>query len=160
MLRPEKQGLELFAAGIDAIVDAQRRVALLYFEDGSVEAACPPLKALLHVMAHGHFEGMRLDDPELRRLFDRDALFESDWYQERLRVKQQRDVAMWRRHLAALEEFCRGNSMAGETLPFDPDERVSWAHAQFTRASASTYLRELRGPIGADPFQGQAKEKA
>ena len=59
MLRPEKQGLELFAAGVDAIVEAQRRVALNYFEDGSVEAACPPLKALLHIMAHGEYEGMR-----------------------------------------------------------------------------------------------------
>jgi hypothetical protein len=28
-------------------------VALNYFEDGSVDAACPPLKALLHIMAHG-----------------------------------------------------------------------------------------------------------
>jgi len=30
------------SAGVDAIVEAQRRVALNYFEDGSVEAACPP----------------------------------------------------------------------------------------------------------------------
>ena len=69
MLRPEKQSLELFAAGVDAIVEAQRRVALNYFEDGSVEAACPPLKALLHIMAHGEFEGMGLDDPRLSRIF-------------------------------------------------------------------------------------------
>ena len=43
----------MFAAGVEAIVEAQRRVALNYFEDGSVDAACPPLKALLHIMAHG-----------------------------------------------------------------------------------------------------------
>ena len=71
MLRPEKQSLELFAAGVDAIVEAQRLVALNYFEDGSVEAACPPLKALLHVMAHGAYEQMQLDDPSFRELFDR-----------------------------------------------------------------------------------------
>jgi hypothetical protein len=58
MLRPEKQSLALFAAGVDAIVEAQRRVALNYFEDGSVAAACPPLKALLHIMAQGSYEGM------------------------------------------------------------------------------------------------------
>ena len=61
MLRPEKQGLELFAAGIDAIVEAQQRVALNYFEDGSVEFACPPLKGLLYVMARGEYEGMGLE---------------------------------------------------------------------------------------------------
>ncbi len=69
MLRPEKQSLELFAAGVDAIVEAQRRVALNYFEDGSVEAACPPLKALLHIMAHGEYEGMGLNDSRLSRAF-------------------------------------------------------------------------------------------
>ncbi len=50
MLRPEKQSLPLFASGVDAIVDAQRLVALNYFLDGSVAAACPPLKALLYIM--------------------------------------------------------------------------------------------------------------
>ena len=81
MLRPEKQSLELFAAGVDAIVEAQRRVALNYFEDGSVDAACPPLKALLHIMAHGAYEEMKLDDPSFRELFEREAVLRSDWYQ-------------------------------------------------------------------------------
>src|SRR5581483_2384324 len=57
MLRPEKQDLAMFAAGVDAIVEAQTRVAKQYFEDGSVEAACPPLKALLHIMACGSYNG-------------------------------------------------------------------------------------------------------
>ena len=107
MLRPEKQGMELFAAGVDAIVEAQRRVALNYFEDGSVDAACPPLKALLHIMAHGEFEGMTLNDPRFRGLFDREVVLASDWYKERLRTKQQRDVALWQRHLAALQSSLR-----------------------------------------------------
>jgi hypothetical protein len=155
MLRPEKQGLELFAAGIDAIVEAQRRVALLYFDDGSVNAACPPLKALLHVMAYGHFEGRKLDDPDLRKMFDRDALTASDWYQERLAVKQKRDVALWRRHLKALEEFQEGRGSAGEA-PFDLAERLSHAKRQLERSSAPSYLDELHGTIGADPFHGQS----
>ena len=61
MLRPEKQDLAQFAAGVDAIVETQTRVALQYFEDGSVDAACPPLKALLHIMAHGSYEGRGVD---------------------------------------------------------------------------------------------------
>ena len=105
LLRPELQDLQMFAAGVDAIVETQRRVALNYFEDGSVEAACPPLRALLEIMAHGSYQRKGVDDPEIRAMFTREALLASDWYRERLRVKQQRDVALWQRHVHALEEF-------------------------------------------------------
>ena len=37
------------------------------------------------------------------RLFTREAMLASDWYRERLAVKQERDVALWKRHVAALE---------------------------------------------------------
>ena len=74
------------------MVEAQRRVALLYFEDGSVEQACPPVKALLHIMAHGHYQGKRIESATVRGMFQREALLGSDWYQERLRVKQRSDV--------------------------------------------------------------------
>jgi hypothetical protein len=67
MLRPELQGLEPFVAGIDALVATQTRVATSYFEDGSVEAACPPLRALLHVMAFGQYQGWGADDPRFPR---------------------------------------------------------------------------------------------
>src|ERR1700723_3495226 len=99
MLRPEKQDLAQFAAGVEAIVETQPRVALQYFEDGSVHPACPPLKALLHIMAHGSYEGLGAEAPEIRELFTRQALLASEWYGERLRVKQARDVALWTRHV-------------------------------------------------------------
>ena len=38
----------------------RRTRARLYFEDGTVELACPPLKALLHIMAEGHWEGKKM----------------------------------------------------------------------------------------------------
>ena len=57
MLKPELQGMEEFVDGINNIVEAQQKVALRYFEEGSVEAAIPPLKILLHIMAYGNFEG-------------------------------------------------------------------------------------------------------
>ena len=56
-----------------------------------MDAACPPLKALLHIMAHGSYEGIGIDDPRFRKLFDRETVLASDWYEERLRMKQQRD---------------------------------------------------------------------
>src|SRR5690606_16315260 len=42
-LRPELQDRGVFVDGVRNIVETQRRVALNYFEDGSVEHACPPL---------------------------------------------------------------------------------------------------------------------
>jgi hypothetical protein len=140
LLRPEKQDLGNYVAGIEAICEAQRTVALNYFEDGSVEAACPPIRALLHIMAHGHYEGKGTDDPAIRALFTRDALLASDWYAERLAVKQQRDIALWRRHVADVE--------AGGA------DGIDAARAELARVNSREYLEELRGTIGADPACG------
>ena len=146
MLRPELQDLVQFAEGVDAIVEAQTRVALQYFEDGSVDAACPPLKALLHIMAKGQYEGKSVDDGSVRRLFTREYLMRSEWYGERLRCKQSRDVALWTRHLHALQRFQAGGNAVGE--------RVAEARAQLARVSAAGYLKELEGGLGADPYCG------
>ena len=155
MLRPEKQDLAMFAAGVDAIVEAQRRVALNYFEDGSVEAACPPLKALLHIMAHGSYEGRELASPQFRGLFEREAVLASDWYAERLRVKQQRDIALCSKHATALMKFRQSATQSGVACDFDIEERMKAAAAQLDRVSSPAYLDELRGTIGADPFRDQ-----
>ena len=142
MLRPETQDLAQFAEGVDAIVEAQGRVARQYFEDGSISSACPPLEALLHVMAHGSYHGMTAEDPRVRNLFERQVLLRSDWYQRRLRAKQSRDVALWTRHVAAL------------TAVPDLADRLDEAHRQLARVSGAEYLTELRGTIGADPSLG------
>lgn len=151
MLRPEKQSMDLFAAGVDAIVEAQRRVAASYFEDGSVEGACPPLKALLHVMVNGIFQGMGIDDPSFRKLFCREEVVNTDWYRERLLTKQKRDVELWRRHVAALGKFPQRELALGAST-FNLDERIRMAREQLARVSSPAYLNELHGTIGADPF--------
>jgi len=141
LLRPEKQDLGNYVAGIEAICEAQRTVALNYFEDGSVDAACPPIRALLHIMAHGQYEGKGVGDPAIRALFTRETLLASDWYAERLAVKQHRDIALWRRHVISLE-----------AAKLD----ASAAKSELARVSAPEYLAELRGTIGADPFHLQS----
>jgi phosphoenolpyruvate carboxykinase (diphosphate) len=155
MLRPELQDAAMYAAGVDAIVESQRRVALNYFEDGSIEAACPPLRALLEIMAHGAYYGMGVDHTVVRQMFTRDALMTSDWYAERLRAKQQRDIALWLRHARALEQFsaAQQNFSAGDGI--DLEARANLAREQLRRVSAVEYLDELTGTIGADPFHGQ-----
>ena len=152
ILRPEKQDLEQFAAGVDAIVDSQTRVARQYFDDGSVDAASPPLRALLHIMACGSHEGKTSEDPAIRGLFTRESLLASEWYRERLRTKQARDTALWQRHVSAIEAFQAGGPPAPGV---DLCGRIADARKQLARVSAPEYLQELEGTIGADPFHGQ-----
>jgi len=155
MLRPELQDMALFAAGVEAIVDSQRRVATNYFEDGSVEAACPPLKALLHIMARDSYEGMGTDDPRIRVMFTRESLLASEWYGQRLRTKQSRDIALWQRHMKSLEAFRAGNEETVLPAALNLEDRLSAARTQLARVSAPAYLEELVGTIGADPFHQQ-----
>ncbi|MGV2334238.1 MAG UNVERIFIED_CONTAM: hypothetical protein LVR18_08990 [Planctomycetaceae bacterium] len=67
MLQPESQDQAAFADGVLHIAEAQRKIALRYFEDGSAELACPPLLALLHIMAHGTWNNMDAHDSEVRQ---------------------------------------------------------------------------------------------
>jgi hypothetical protein len=149
MLQPEKQDLAAFVAGVEAIVDAQTRVAKSYFDDGSVEAACPPLHALLHIMVYGNYSGMDLYHPKIRNLFSRSTMLESDWYRERLETKQRRDVALWRRHEQALEAATR----CGRGVDLLPLRNV--VRDQLARLNSPDYLKELVGTLGADPFHLQ-----
>ena len=104
LLRPEIQDLDAFVDGVHNVVEAQQRVACQYFEDQSIEDACPPLLALLSIMAKGTFEGRDVHHPEIRRMFTLDYLLGCDWYRERLVAKQQSDVALWQRHLRYVDE--------------------------------------------------------
>jgi phosphoenolpyruvate carboxykinase (diphosphate) len=155
MLRPELQDAAMYAAGVDAIVESQRRVALNYFEDGSFEAACPPLRALLEIMAHGSFGGMGVEHPEVRAMFTRESLLSSDWYTTRLRTQQQRDIALWLRHVRALEQFRSADQEFPPQDDIDFDTRSAVARAQLARVSSPSYLDELVGTIGADPLHNQ-----
>jgi hypothetical protein len=148
LLRPEKQGLETFVAGVDAIVEAQRLVALNYFEDGSIEAACPPIKALLHVMALGEYDSMTEKDDAFRALFSRQSVMESAWYQERLRAKQGRDKALWSRHKCALDKFLATGSDRNDSAW---RKTLCVVNKQLARVSSSEYLTELNGTIGLEP---------
>ncbi|MFO0892364.1 MAG: hypothetical protein U0790_24895, partial [Isosphaeraceae bacterium] len=103
MLRPETQDLEAFVDGVLNITEAQQRVARQYFEDRSIDDACPPLRALLGIMADGQFEGKDVRHPDIRAMFTREALLSSRWYQERLAAKQAHDQTLWKRHLASIK---------------------------------------------------------
>jgi hypothetical protein len=103
MLRPELQDRQIFVDGLDNIISTQKRVAQLYFNDGSIDLACPPLRALLHIMLQDEFEGRGLDDPEIRTLFTRQSMLASEWYAERIKAKQKADLDLWNRHVRSLK---------------------------------------------------------
>ncbi len=150
MLKPELQDMEQFVDGIKNIVEAQQKVALRYFEDGSVEAAIPPLKILLHIMAYGNYEGKDLNNPELRRQFNRDLVLQSDWYNERLQLKQQKDKVFLKERIQYLNDFLANpinEKMAGK---MDIHQRLEKAQKQLQYVESKNYIRDLTGTIGVD----------
>jgi hypothetical protein len=151
MLQPELQDREIFVDGMDNIM-TQKRVAELYFEDGSVAQACPPLAALLHIMRDGNWQGRGLADAEVRKLFAREYLLGSDWYAERLKARQAVDVTLWRNHVSYCERFLKRTSHADEAARLGVAERLKLARETLATVSAAEYLADLRGTIGAEPI--------
>lgn len=152
ILQPERQDLAVFADGVNNIVETQQRVAEQYFTDGSINDACPPLHALLHIMAKGHYQGKDAHHPEIRALFSRDYLLASDWYRERLAVKQQRDIALWQSHLDYLQQFLREN--VNNAVPISNlqlAERYRLAQHKLQELQDPAYLKSLFGTLGTDP---------
>lgn len=152
MLKPELQSMEIFADGIHNIVEAQERVALSYFNDGSIEGACPPLKALLHIMAYGHFEGKDAADPAIRNLFTRENLLASDWYHERLLNKQLSDIALFQKHVKYLKNYLVTSLNMDEQAEMEIHEKVKTAEERLKYLKSTDYLKSLEGHLGLDPY--------
>jgi len=127
-------------------------VAQRYIDDGSIDEACPPLRALLYIMAEGHFQGKDVHDPAIRRMFTREYLLESDWYRERLQVKQQREIALWKRHIRSLEDFIARPHYAEVVQRMKLEERLECARGKLQQVESDEYLQNLVGTIGADPL--------
>jgi hypothetical protein len=151
MLEPELQGQQDFIDGIANIAEAQRAAAQLYFDDGSVDAACPPLRAILHIMAKGTFEGMTLKSPELRRMFTAEAMLKSSWYKARLARQQGKDVELWARHRDYLKAFIGGDGNRPAATLLDLPRRLAMAEKNLRSASRPDYLDGLKGTLGIDP---------
>jgi hypothetical protein len=150
MLRPETQDMEAYVDGINNIVEAQQCVALHYINDASINDACPPLHALLHIMAYGNYQGKQVDDPEIRNMFTRDYLLHSDWYLNRLKLKQARDAKLWRNNYLYLQQ------KFDDTLESEVEKRA-YLQTRMTDAkkmieiiSSDSYIEQVTGTLGAD----------
>ncbi|MBA3273490.1 MAG: hypothetical protein H0T11_06410, partial [Chthoniobacterales bacterium] len=151
ILKPETQDIEAFVDGVKNVVEAQRTVAQTYIDDGSIEDACPPLRALLSIMATGSFEGKDSHDAIFRAMFTLESMLSSDWYRARLAAKQRHDAALWRRHLKALDDVINDASRAEEIDQLDLRSRRARATAELGCATNAAYLESLHGTLGLDP---------
>jgi hypothetical protein len=152
MLRPENQGLEIFVDGVANICATHQRVAQSYFDDATIEEACPPLAALLHIMAHGNWEGHGLDSPEVRGMFTREAVLASDWYQARIKSKQDWDTKIWARHVETLKRVIDNVANADVVQSLDLTGRLATAEAEQQRVAGDAYRESLIGTIGRQPI--------
>ena len=150
MLRPEEQSLEEFADGIEHIVEAQKKAALTYFEDGGIDLAVPPLRALLGIMAHGSWEGLTLHDPLFRGLFDRSAMLASDWYAARMEARAALDRRRWTRHAADLRSFLSRRTRLQSSERAGMESRLAAAEAALVSLNAPGAARRYHGTLGVD----------
>ncbi|MDA8744271.1 hypothetical protein N9N28_06550 [Rubripirellula amarantea] len=157
ILKPELQDPDSFADGILHIAEAQQRVAKRYFEDGGYELACPPLQAVLSIMAYGEYEGKTIDDPAVRSLFTRESLLSSDWYQRRLRTKRDRDLQHWKDFEARLIEAGANHELDST---FDLDNRLAYVRDQIANVESPNYEESLIGTLGADPMVPSTSDKS
>ena len=152
MLRPELQDMAVFVDGMDNICATHRRVAESYFNDKSIELAVPPLKALLHVMAHGSFEGKGLDDPSVRALFTKENMLASPWYAERLAAKQRVETTLWKRHVKYLGDYLDRPNCESTVARFDLKGRFARAQAELKAVESPAYLTNLQHSLGVQPL--------
>ncbi len=152
ILKPETQNLDVFVDGVNNIVEAQQREAQRYIDDGSIEDACPPLRALIEIMATGQSDGMDAQHPKFRAMFTREHLLKSRWYKQRLEVKQHRDIALWKRNVSYLKQFLDDNDYADEAERLDIAGRYRRATEKLKEVQSRDYLKSLVGTLGADPL--------
>lgn len=150
ILKPEIQGMDSFIDGINNIVEAHKRVATLYFNDGSIEFAITPLKAILHIMVNGEYDGKGINSTEIRELFNRENVINSEWYNARLKAKQDKDIVLFEKHIKYLESFISKENYIEVVEKLDIKKRLATTKTELKYLNSKNYLDDLVGTIGLD----------
>ena len=158
MLQPETQSLEAFADGMLNIAEGHRKAASFYFEDGSIDEAIPPLKAVLSIMAFGEYEGKGIVDPEIRQLFDKKSILASDWYKQRLKNKQAIEINLIEKKIETLKTFIANPLNASVIEEFKYEEKLDRAEAILANCMTDAYLDSLVGTLGAEDLSLRSTE--
>ncbi|WP_370890123.1 hypothetical protein [Janibacter sp. GXQ6167] len=152
ILRPETQDRQVFIDSIDVMVETHERVARSYLKDGTIASACPPVRALIEIMADGvSAEGWTLDDPAFRALFTRESVLASDWYRERLDAAQAQAVAQAETGIARLEDFLEQDSDGGVGERLALRARLDAVRAARDEAASPATRERLIGALGRQP---------
>ena len=152
MLKPELQDEDQYADSLLNLVEAGKLVAKRYFKDGCIERACPPLKALLEIMANGSWEGKSLKSKEFRSLFKPEAILESEWYLERLETRIDVTQNYWTGRVQYLEEFLKDhiNREASDRLGIE--KRLMFAKKALSQLESRVdAVSRIQGCLGTDP---------
>lgn len=151
MLRPELQDQDVYAQSILNVYETQKRIAQAYFRDGSYELACPPLRALLEIMADDKLDDSRLQSPEFRKLFDASLILSSDWYQERIDSRLNYMKDFWKGRETYLREFIEkeGNINTANKLEFA--KRIEFCQKAFNALDEPATREGLIGSLGREP---------
>ncbi len=151
MLEPELQDEAAFHEGVRYICEAHRKVALQYLEDGTYNDLCPPLQSLINIMAHGNDNGRDAAHPEIRRMFTKDHLLNSDWYHQRLVAKQKADLELMQQHRSYIDRWIAQPNSRQEAERLGLQEKREWVEKQICEIESDDYLNQLTGTIGLQP---------
>ena len=153
MLKPELQDEAIFAESMAVMVATHQRVAQAYLDDGTIELAVPPLRALLEIMATGtSAQGWTLDSPEFRAQFTAESVLAAPWYHQRLDAKQAAAAGRAAAGLAAIEKFVAtpGNEEPSQRLGMAA--RIEAAKAELAKFSSPEWRERLVGTVGGQPL--------
>ena len=103
-------------------------------------------------MAYGQYDGKDISDPELRKYFDRANVINSDWYKERLKLKQVKDIRFYDSQITYLENFIANPNNATLVENMNIKGRLKKIKDLYEHVNSKSYLENLIGTIGADPL--------
>ena len=163
-LHPWKQNVKLCAEGRTELARLRREVARKYFEDGSIGYACPPLKALLHIMAFDIYDSNNdhpsvstesvkwtLSSEDFRKLFTAEEILKSEWYTqslvESIRLDKER-VGNQRKELLRYLEDNKNMLLNSDLIKYQ--DRLKRLDLRLTRLNEANYMEHIYGSIGAD----------
>ena len=90
--------------------------------------------------------------PKIRELFTREALLKSDWYAERLKCQQDKDIYQWQKNVAYLEHFLERDTHSAVAKRLGIEARLTEAKDTLETVRSKQYLNSLVGTIGRQPI--------
>ncbi|CAL6021033.1 Conserved_hypothetical protein [Hexamita inflata] len=136
-LRPEVQSMANYVNGVNFIYENIKSCVEEYYTDGSYEELLPPLKVLFDIVKNGSSNGLTLTSPEFMKMFEREEVIKSNWYQQRLIQAQRNEIALLEKETATLK---------ARKVPVDGlVERLAYVRS-------AEYVKDIEGSLAVHVF--------